>query len=129
MKLSTVIGCLMIVATAQAADAISNDQQALLQAARSGNTAQVKELLNKGVDPNTQDQFGARPLALALQRPIVLELDPSSQAYKDAITTAQDIAQELLSRGARPDEKDFLAAIKLGLVDLVKTMQPEGEWH
>jgi len=60
----------------------------LHRAASAGDVKRVKELLEKGADPNTQDEKGRTPLYWA--------------AYKGRV----DVVKLLLERGADPNVKD-----------------------
>jgi hypothetical protein len=57
----------------------------ILESAMGGDTDQVRILLDKGVDPNTQDPYGFSPLYLA------------------ASSGRVEIVKMLLAKGAKPD--------------------------
>jgi hypothetical protein len=73
---------------AQSAAATSDKADALSEAARKGDTATVKKLLDEGVDVNTKFRYGATALSYACDRGHV------------------DVVKLLLERGADPNVKD-----------------------
>lgn len=99
-------------------------ERTLVDVARSGEIDQVKELLDKGANPNARDEVNQQTaLTKALDRATSTSLN--HQDFINYVKTADIIAKELLNRGAQPQQEDLLTAVRLGLVDVVKMMQPK----
>ena len=115
------------------------DQQ-LLQAARNGDTASVRQLLKKGANIETKDQGGSTPLALALNYgyadmvDLLLErgADPVAGGLKgdDVLVNAARQGNPkkielLLERGADPKSKDQALLATAELAFLAIEISPE----
>jgi ankyrin repeat protein len=99
LKASVVKSCLALFLLLLAGAAAAQDPgDELRRAASEGDMARVKELLDKGVDVNAANQYGATALAFATRRGNV------------------EMVKLLLERGADPGRRDtFYGAAPLGL--------------
>ena len=114
-----------------------------LAAARKGDAAKVKELLDKGVDVNTKTQYGATALAYACDKghievvKLLLEhganVNVKDTFYGEvpidwAISKDNvEIIKLLVDKGAQDKDRVLAYAVQKGQIDLVKAVLDKGE--
>ena len=120
-----------------------NLNEDFLVAARKGDVAKLKELLDKGVDVNTKTQYGATALAYACDKGhievVKLLLERGANVnVRDTFygevplgwalqRNNVEIIKLLIEKGAQGKERVLTHAVQAGLIDLVKVVLDKGE--
>ncbi len=121
-----------------------NQSEEFLAAARKSDVAAVKAMLDKGVDVNTKNHYGATALAYACDRGSVEIVKLLIERGADVnvrdtfygatpLTWAVDkgyveIVKLLLDKGAQTKEIALLSAVRNGHVELTKSLLAWGDW-
>ena len=129
-----------VVAPAARAQDVNED---FLAAARKGDVAKLKELLDKGADVNTKTQYGATALAYACDKghievvKLLLErganVNVKDTFYGEVpmgwalMKNNVEIIKLLVDKGAQDKERVLTYAVQKGQIDLVKAVLDKGD--
>lgn len=140
--------CLALLPLLLAGAALAQDSQdqgdELRRAATAGDAARVKELLDKGADPNSANRYGGTALSFACDKghtevvKLLLDrgADPNSKdtfynftAIGWAVQKGHgEIVKLLLDKGVEPDLQVLMAGIHGGQQDIVRTVLQRGKF-
>lgn len=144
------LGVLAVLASAAAAQDVETDAEALSLAARRGDVAKVKALLDKGVDVNTKFRYDATALFYACDRGYVevvklllergaevnlrdkfynstpLSWAASPASVEEPTEAHVEIVKLLLAKGAQGADRVLVGAAQSGNLDMVRVVLDRG---
>ncbi|MBR3632726.1 MAG: ankyrin repeat domain-containing protein [Elusimicrobiaceae bacterium] len=93
----------------------SSNEQALFAAIEIGNVAKVKELLNKGVNPNVTDKDGNTPLTLAIVKGQYADIVPTLRQAGAKLNPESPMAQLIFATAPKVEGEKGLDVMRFGL--------------